>query len=71
MPESGKGWRFSLIRIAAYTISFFRVYTDKKVTNRAGARWLGLPQAWTLVSPVSNILHLTHNIYINKNVDLF
>jgi len=38
--------------------------------SSAGARWFGARQGWTLTS-LYNILHLTHNIIINRNVDLF
>jgi len=35
-------------------------------------QWLGLPPgAWTLEPQVYNTLHLTHSIYVNKNIDLF
>ena len=31
----------------------------------------GFPQAWTLGPPMSKMLHLIHNIIMNKPVDLF
>jgi len=30
-----------------------------------------LPRAWTLGPQLYNTLHLTHSIYVNKNIDLF
>jgi len=41
------------------------------IVAKGGARWLDPPRTWTLGPPIYNALHLTHSIYVNKNIDLF
>jgi len=39
--------------------------------TRVGARWLGAPSSLDFGAPIYNTLHLTHSIYVNKNINIF
>jgi len=45
--------------------------TDKQWKAGPALGGWGTLRDWTLGPQVYNALHLTHNIYVNKNIDLF